>query len=84
MYKEIISSSIAIMALTSLLFFRRKMRTECKKIYIKPPGYFEFWFVIDDIWRKSKMPGNEKLKATMIKILFSWLIFLICIPFIVI
>jgi hypothetical protein len=44
---------------------------------------FNFWFVMDGIWEKSKKPGKEKLKAEIIKMFICWFIFLGCIPFLV-
>jgi hypothetical protein len=83
MFKDLIFSGISIIAAVSSLFFFRRVRAECRENYIKPPGIFNFWIVIDGIWEKSKKPGKEKLKAEIIKMVISWLIFLGCIPFLV-
>ena len=83
MYKDFIFSGISLIAVIFSLFFFRRFRAECRENYIKPPGLFNFWFVIDGIWEKSKKPGKEKLKAEIIKMFISWFIFLGCIPFLV-
>ncbi|RJP52901.1 MAG: hypothetical protein C4583_05775 [Anaerolineaceae bacterium] len=35
---------------------------------------FNFWFRIDDLWKKSKRPGNEPLKKSIIGFGFSFFV----------
>jgi len=76
----LIFSLIVISAFLQILFLR-KVTAECKKNSIQPPGAFNFWYIIDDVWKKRKQPGMEKLNSALIKLLLSWIGFFVCFTF---
>ena len=56
-----------------MITYHRKIVLECKKHYINSFNLFNFWFRIDDLWRKSKRPGHEPLKKALIGYGLSYL-----------
>lgn len=70
MFMIIKSAFLIIMCLVSgifaIVYYRRIVR-ECEQRYLKPfNNPSDFWFKIDDLWKESKLPGNEPLHQALI------------------
>lgn len=58
----------------SIAYYRR-IAHECKKRYIEAfDNPVNFWFEIDDLWKESKLPGNEPLHQAIIGFVLSFIL----------
>ena len=59
-----------------LIVHYRKIARECESRHLESFNLFSFWFKIDDLWKKSKRPGNEPLyQALLVFVLALGLLF---------
>lgn len=65
--------SVTLLSGICLIVFHRKLLQEFEKRYIESINLFNFWLKIDDLWKKSKIQGNESIKRALIGFLISFL-----------
>ena len=69
-----------LFAISLPLFFRSRIKIECTKHGLNPPGQLLYFFRIFKVWDESNKPGREKLRSALIGELVSfaiWLLFMI-------
>lgn len=67
----------------SMVIFHRKIDQECEKRYIESFRFYNFWFRIEKLWRKSKFPENVRLKKALLGYCVSYLLLMLTVIFII-